>query len=153
LRSPRLLSASRCIVLAESGTGHWRLWQILRLLPSLRDWMLEPHLDASELLTRMAESARVLADAHSRWLDSSLLPTFDTVGRGQRGAQFVGLMPESLQPRGGAQVDDAVSQCLAGLVHGDLSPRRDELTVAIGQLRPSWTWADDMIAAALTMSG
>jgi hypothetical protein len=52
------LSASRCIVLAESSTGHWRLWQILRLLPSLRDWMLEPELDASELLTRVAESAR-----------------------------------------------------------------------------------------------
>lgn len=68
-------------------------------------------------------------------------------------AQFVGLMPDSVQPRGGAAVDDAVSLSLSGLVHGALAERREELTLAIGQLRPSWTWADDMIAAALTTAG
>src|SRR5262249_37756837 len=68
-----LLSPSRCIVLAAVGDNTWRLWQIVKLAPPLRAWLIEAaSLGADELLDRLAAAAATLGEAHARCADNRL---------------------------------------------------------------------------------
>ncbi len=78
-----VLSRHRCIVLAETGDGGWRLWQIVRAEPTLRMLGLR---ETDRLLERLAaERAR---------MDLPVECTPDTVGVSELNQPvFVGLLP------------------------------------------------------------
>ena len=147
-----LLSPSRCIVLADTGTGAWRLWQIVKLMPSLRAWLVDgATLAASDLLRRLATAAACLGEAHQRCIDTQLLPTLDTIGLGPHGPQFVSLVPGSLAiplPHS-SDIAGRVASALSRLLAVELAGRRGELAgwLEHGQWAPT-SW-DDVVAAAL----
>ena len=79
----RLLSSQRCLVLAETGDGRWRLWQLVRTEPSLLE-------RGDGDVTRLLTEAQRLNDE----LGAQLPCTLDSIGVGDGGrAIFVGLMP------------------------------------------------------------
>jgi len=149
-----LLSPSRCVVVAEAAPGIWRLWQIVKLTPPLRAWIVnavEPD-GADELFARLVEAAALLGDAHAQYAGTRLQPTLDTVGRGPRGAQFVALMPGPFSepaPRS----PDVVAQVrreLSQLIASELSAQRADLARAAGQAgaqRSPWT---EVVATAVS---
>jgi signal recognition particle receptor subunit beta len=90
-----LLSRGRCIVLAATGDGRFRLWQIVREEPSIRQLFigdgenLVPRLAARQLAT----ASRLLSDAQAACARHSIaLPcTLDTIGVSESGkAIYVG---------------------------------------------------------------
>jgi hypothetical protein len=147
-----LMSPSRCVVLAAAGSDAWRLWQIVKLVPPLRAWLIEAAaLDAGELLDRLAAAAATLGEAHARCADSRLLPTLDTIGRGARGAQFVALMPgpsAAPLPRP-TDVGGHIARELARMLAADLVERRAELAQRVTHRGTSPTPWDDIVAAAI----
>ncbi|MGN6106085.1 MAG: GTP-binding protein [Kofleriaceae bacterium] len=155
-----LLSPSRCIVLAETGDGAWRLWQIVRIAQSLRSWLVDSEgLGATELADRLARAAALLGEAHVRYGGTRFLPTLDSIGRGDRGPQYVWLMPrtaEASRPLAGDDIDASVARELAGLVSGELSERRAELVAsceavaARGRLEGRWA---QVVARAVFVAG
>lgn len=97
VHAPRLdlLSPGRCIVVADSGDGAWRLWQIVRVAPSLRRWLLDIA-DGSApgmLLDALSLAARTLFEGSIHPQSAGVPMTFETIGRGEQGAQIVSLMP------------------------------------------------------------
>ena len=149
-----LLSPSRCVVLAEAGGETWRLWQIVKLAPSLRAWLTEDdELEAGQLLGRLAEAAAVLGEAYTRCADTRLVPSLDTIGIGEHGAQFVSLMPSLTSgppaPRP-ADVTQPIARELARLLSAELLDRRAELAALAADRsfgHPPWA---DIVGAALT---
>lgn len=149
-----LLSPSRCVVLAEASAHSWRLWQIIRCAPSLRDWLVaDPDLPAPALLDRLAAAASALGGVTARSTASPLAPTLDTVGPG---AQFVARLPDpaGTPPLPIADIAGHVTSELAGLLANELARRRAELVEALteppapGSIGPAWRAA---IAAALAI--
>ena len=91
-----LLSSSRCIVLAETGDGGWRLWQVVRREPSLREVFVDRihGVDAPEVARRLASVSRLLAEAKYVCAATSLaLPcSLDTIGvSGAERPKYIGL--------------------------------------------------------------
>jgi hypothetical protein len=80
-------SKKRCLVVSEVAPGRWRLWQLVRHIPSLRD-RLEDDLDEQTAEKLCAAIAPACA-AHQ------LTCTFDTVGIDPTTTQpvFIGLAP------------------------------------------------------------
>ena len=111
-----LISPGRCIVVADAGNGFWRLWQIVRIAPSLRHWLLDMAYDADDaaLLDALSLAARTLYEASIHPKSAGLPMTFDSIGRGDRGAQFVGLMPDPESGFEDTQVPDP-DACLRNL--------------------------------------
>jgi hypothetical protein len=101
-----LLSTQRCIVLAETGDGRWRLWQIVRREPSLRELFgdgSEPVDPQGAAALRLASAGRRLAEARAMCAAAALpLPcSLDTIGISDVDRPiFVGLVPHE---RGGAE--------------------------------------------------
>ena len=149
-----LLTPSRCIVLAATGpsAGTWRLWQIVKLMPSLRAWLVDgATLAASDLFDRLATAAACLGEAHLRCIDTQLLPTLDTIGRGVNGPQFVSLMPGSLAvplPHT-SDIAGRVTSTLARLLATELAARRADLIRWLEQDPRTRTPWDDVVTAAL----
>lgn len=76
-------SPRRCIVLAETGTGAWRLWQIVRREPTLREMTID-----------VAMAERIVADAAASCARARVACTLDTIGlTATRRPVYVGLMP------------------------------------------------------------
>ena len=92
----RLLSHPRAIVVAATGRGTWRLWQIVRIRPTLRDSLALALgvVDAREVAIRFAEVGTLLVELNSRREEFPQLPpcTLDSVGPGDTHAEFVGLL-------------------------------------------------------------
>jgi signal recognition particle receptor subunit beta len=96
-----LLSDQRCIVLHDGGDGSWRLWQIVRLQPSLRRRILD-QLDGGDPIglarritaaTRLLHAAAALADATGLRLPC----TIDTIGEDElERPRYIGLVPGSV---------------------------------------------------------
>ena len=147
-----LISPARCVVLAEDGPTTWRLWQIVKLVPSLRAWLVDgAELGAGELHGRLITAARLLADAHRGCADTRLTVTLDSIGSGPTGAQFVALMPgPSAEPAPlPGDVPGRVTRELARMLAAELVERRAELAALIPRayLRdPPWS---DLVAAAI----
>lgn len=92
----RVLSTNRCIVLAATGQGTLRLWQIVRAERSLRDQLEQLDRCATdEAAARIVEVATLLCEMSARLADAQcVVPcTLDTVGTDDRGAVYIGLMP------------------------------------------------------------
>lgn len=90
-----LLSRQRCIALAETGDGRWRLWQVVMTLPSLRDHLEEAE-GATDVVHRLGAIGRAIAEARVASASSSLRPacTLDTIGLSELGqARHVGMVP------------------------------------------------------------
>jgi signal recognition particle receptor subunit beta len=149
-----LLSPSRCVVLAAAGAGSdsWRLWQIVKLAPTLRSWLVEAaSLDAGELLERLAGAAAALGDAHARCSDPRMVPALDTVGRGAHRAQFVALMPAASAappPRPG-DLTGHIAHELSRILVAELASRRAELADRIAHRTTRPTAWDELVAAAI----
>ncbi|HYR28837.1 MAG TPA: hypothetical protein VEU30_10250, partial [Thermoanaerobaculia bacterium] len=92
----RWLSAPRIVVLASSG-GMWRLWQIVKVVESLRDRVAQGE-DRSPrgVLRRLLDAGRVLlAAAESLPLAPCRLPITADLIRNVNGApQFIGYLPD-----------------------------------------------------------
>jgi len=147
-----LLSPPRCIVLADTGAGTWRLWQIVKLLPSLRAWLVDgAALTASELLGRLTAAAACLGDAHRRCVGTQLLPTLDTNGRAAHGPQFKSLIPGSLAiplPHT-SDIAGRVASALSRVLAVELAARRADLARWLEHVeRAPGSW-EDVVAAAL----
>jgi len=147
-----LLSPPRCIVLADTGAGTWRLWQIVKLLPSLRAWLVDgAALTASELLGRLTAAAACLGDAHRRCVGTQLLPTLDTIGRAAHGPQFISLIPGSLAiplPHT-SDIAGRVASALSRVLAVELAARRADLARWLEHVeRAPGSW-EDVVAAAL----
>ena len=97
-----VISPSRCIVLADSGVRSWRLWQIVRAEPALRDAvdaaLARPGRDA--VVAGLAHVAQLLLEADEKLARMPLaLPcTIDTIGASAGSAVYIGLMPEPGAP-------------------------------------------------------
>jgi len=148
-----LISPSRCVVLAEDGRASWRLWQIVKLAPSLRAWLAEgAALDAGKLLGRLTTAAVLLADAHTRCADTRLAVTLDSIGSGATGAQFVALMPG---PDAGrrplpADVPALITRELSRMLAAELVERRGELAAVIERAHVQHRPWSDVVADAIT---
>jgi signal recognition particle receptor subunit beta len=80
-----VLSRRRCIVLAETGDGRWRLWQIVRREASLRQ--------LTAVAPALAERMLGEASAACAQAAPSLPVTLDTIGAELERPVYVGLMP------------------------------------------------------------
>lgn len=126
-----VLSAQRCIVLADTGDGLVRLWQIVRTEPSLSDGLRDAAADLDEdaLLAATSEAARLLGEVAAQEGASGLPLSFDTVGRADDGARFVGLFPSTTCPP--TDPSRLVAEALARALTGPLGDRVDDLTAAV----------------------
>jgi len=116
------ISPRRCIVLADDGSGGWRLWQLVRAERSLReivDGVLRtPTREA--VVAGLRNAARLLLDADTR---TSRLPlrlpcTLDSTGVSDGVAVYIGLMPDAGEPIAGPRPH----RDLLGLLRGALEP-------------------------------
>jgi signal recognition particle receptor subunit beta len=94
----RWLSAPRVVVLATSGEGEWRLWQIVRAEETLRDLIVAGIDDSSPegLLRRLLDAGRLLLTAtESLAMASCRLPLrIDTIGAPRGIPLYVGFLPD-----------------------------------------------------------
>lgn len=83
-------SKKRCLVVSEVAPGRWRLWQLVRHIPSLRDRLED---DADRLDEATAE--KLCAAIAPACAEHRLTCTFDTVGIDPTTTQpvFIGLAP------------------------------------------------------------
>lgn len=132
-----LLSIHRCIVLAWTGQGTWRLWQIVRAERPLRDRLNDiGRCTTEEAAARILEAASLLCDIGARMQQAPChLPcTLDTIGRGERGPVYVGLMP--VEPRTGpiSNVPYGIGWELGLILRNALRERRDDVMSAIARV-------------------
>lgn len=122
------LSRQRCIALAETGDGHWRLWQVVRDEPSLRAMLDErPH----ELARWLGTSLRVIGEARTAWPDNALPCSIDTLGVSEIGGpRYVGLVPAPGASDPEADDERAMRE-IAALVRARSSPALDEVRRAL----------------------
>ncbi len=145
-----LLSPQRCIVVAEANDAEWRLWQIVRAGPSL----LESLRDAAEsndgvvVLDALASAARALARAAMEPAAAGLSLTLESVGLGERGAQYVGLMPRLDETGEPPRARDAgfVRAELEAVFGALLWDRRVALRDALRRWRTDDGWATEVAA-------
>lgn len=94
-----VVSPHRCIVLASTGDGRWRLWQIVRAEESLRDRVerASSESEPAEVIDSLCETAQLLVDVNERIAESpcDLPVSLDTIGACDESGMYIGLMPES----------------------------------------------------------
>jgi signal recognition particle receptor subunit beta len=131
-----LLSDNRCIVLATTGQGTWRLWQIVRAERSLREKLTDIETCSTpEAAARIVEAATLLCEIGSRMQTApcSLPCTLDTVGCGDRGPVYVGLMPIEPLPNPGADLTFGIGSQLGLILRDTLHDRRLDVLSAIAR--------------------
>lgn len=132
----RVLSTPRCIALASDGQGRWRLWQVLRIRPSLRDRLAATldERDPASVADVLVDAAVRLAGIHEgmRACPAALELSLDTVGVWSRETVYVGLVPSA-----GVSLDpfDALILRLLGPILRDWTHVGDEVARALGRLR------------------
>jgi hypothetical protein len=131
-----LLSDNRCIVLATTGQGTWRLWQIVRAERSLREKLggIE-HCTTAEAAARIVEAATLLCEIGMRMQSApcSLPCTLDTVGYSDRGPVYVGLMPMEPLANPGTDLTFGIGSQLGSIVREKLRDRRLDVLSAIAR--------------------
>jgi signal recognition particle receptor subunit beta len=131
-----LLSDNRCIVLATTGQGTWRLWQIVRAERSLRERLTDlERCSTPEVAARIVEAATLMCDLGLRMQAApcSLPCTLDTVGCGDRGPVYVGLMPMEPLANAGADLTFGIGSQLGSIVRDTLHERRFDVLSAIAR--------------------
>jgi signal recognition particle receptor subunit beta len=138
-----LLSRRRCIVLAETGDGAFRLWQVMRHEPSLRNLFFDDfgELDPSSAARLLMVAGRLLTEAKDVCAEASLpLPcTLDTIGVSELDTPvFVGLVPHA--PRVGEDIGmgaEGIANELASLVSERPAQERAHLREAVRYGQPA----------------
>lgn len=127
-----IVSPRRCIVLAATGDGRWRLWQIVRAEESLRERVERTSSAEPEVvIDSLRLVAQTLVDVHTRLADApcDLACSLDTVGACDASGMFIGLMPETATeprvPRLPASL--LLANELGPMLQLDLAERRDDL--------------------------
>lgn len=145
-----VVSPRRCIVLAATGDGSWRLWQIVRAESSLRDHAAgaasEPTPDLA--VFRLCETARLLVDFHARVeaMPCALPCGLDTVGQTDARAVYIGLMPEiGAVDRDDRSAAELVESELGPVVELDLASQRDALGTALQRIPQRFGHADVVV--------
>ncbi|HKU42695.1 MAG TPA: GTPase domain-containing protein [Polyangiales bacterium] len=131
-----LLSVNRCIVLANTGQGTWRLWQIVRAERPLRDRLNDIQLcSTTEAAIRIVEVATQLCEIGTRMRSApcNLPCTLDTVGWGERGPVYVGLMPMEPVTIPVADLTFGIGSQLGSIVRDRLQDRRSDVLAAIAR--------------------
>lgn len=131
------LSKQRCLALAETGDGRWRLWQVVREGSSLRDALAAAGEDPDLLARALARASRLLLEARSgRGSDALRLPwSLDTIGATEVGRPiFVGRAPEA-PGDDDLPDDDRIASELAAVVRSRAAGRIDEVSAAIRRAR------------------
>lgn len=99
----RWFSAPRAIALAPTDQGSWRLWQVVRAEPSLRDLLAHGIQDGSPaaLLRRLLDVGRILLAATEflALAPCRLSLTIDTVGAQDGQPRYVGFLPDPMLVR------------------------------------------------------
>lgn len=139
-----VLSPTRCIVIADSGEGGWRLWQIVRAETSLRDAIDEAfdERDNDKLIGALARIAQLLIEAEDKLAATplALACTLDSIGESTSeagGAVYLGLMPEdgaSTEPRPRRGRDALIDGELAPAIESDLRDRGIELAQVMARV-------------------
>jgi signal recognition particle receptor subunit beta len=151
------ISSRRCIVLADDGNHAWRMWQIVRAETSLReaaDHALR-EVASEPLLARLGKVAHLLVEADEKLANLTIvLPcNLDTIGSSERGATYIGLMPDaaaaSTQPRPCSDPHALLRSQLEPAIAADLRMRGLELKHVLARLPAAFLPAEG-IAPALT---
>lgn len=125
------LSSGRTVILADAGSGRFRLWQLVRVSPSLREHLLSAFSsEGSDALARelLAAAIHLLRARQSfRGADTSLPCTLWTVsGDLHRHPTFVGLMPKpGANPREEASAESLLAREFRPLFYHLKSERAD----------------------------
>lgn len=94
-----VVSPHRCIVLAATGDGMWRLWQIVRAEESLRDLVerASTETEPETVIDSLCQTAQLLVEVNEKLAEAPCeLPcSLDTVGACDASGMYIGLMPES----------------------------------------------------------
>lgn len=119
-----LLSPDRALLLASAGPSQYRLWQLVRIFPSLRERLLEDVFEPPRLAEVLLDVGKQLVNARLEVarVGVNLRCTLWTIGEGEQGRpMFVGLMPS---PR-----DVAAPELeWRPLIHRELAPTLRELS-------------------------
>lgn len=94
----QVVSPHRCIVLAATGDGRWRLWQIVRAEESLRDLVERASSGEPDIVVdSLWHTAQLLVQVNEKLAEAPCeLPcSLDTVGVCDASGIYIGLMPES----------------------------------------------------------
>jgi signal recognition particle receptor subunit beta len=94
------ISPDRALMLASAGPSQFRLWQLVRIFPSLRERLLSEIRGADELSANLYELACRLVEARQEVakLGINLKCSLWTIGENESGRPvFVGLMPSRQQ--------------------------------------------------------
>lgn len=150
-----MLSPNRALVLADTGLGTFRLWQLVREIPPLRAWIVEQAgASLRALYRRLVDAAALLGEAINRYAATRLRPDLDTFAwtRDRVEGVFVGFVPtpqdelapapEDLQPFVAAQ--------LAEVLANDLAPRCRELASHVVELWLGLTPWDSVVSSAIS---
>jgi signal recognition particle receptor subunit beta len=137
-----LLSGPRCVALAETGDGGYRLWQVLRREPSLRDLFLDESsaMDAASAARLLAIASRLLTQAKAVCAVGAFpLPcNLDTVGVSELNrCSYVGLVPHAPFPDPGAGTVEAVASELASLLRDRPANERAHVRAAVQATHPT----------------
>jgi signal recognition particle receptor subunit beta len=125
----RWFSSPRTIVLASSGAGAWRLWQIVKVGESLREQLARAtDKSPAALLRGLLDAGRLLLSA-TEWLTLApcRLPiTIDTIGASNDGPLYVGFVPDPFlarpsQPIAAADRPTLIRRELSALASAELA--------------------------------
>jgi signal recognition particle receptor subunit beta len=131
-----VLSIQRCVVLASTGQGTWRLWQIVRAEKPLRDRFRDiARCSNHEAAARIIEAASILCEvgARIRAAPCNLPCTLDTVGYAEHGPVYVGLMPMEMAEEPTADVSYAIGSQLGSILRNSLRDRRSEVLAEVAR--------------------
>ena len=132
-----LLSRRRCLVLAETGDGKSRLWQIVRKESSLRNLLGDGDGDAQDVARRLANASRLLAEAQALCANRALplCCTLDTIGVSELNQPvYVGLVGDAILETPPRISAEAVAKDLAALVRDRPLDRRAEVRDALSRV-------------------
>lgn len=134
-----VLSSQRCVVLARDGDVGWRLWQIMRRRPSLRERLAArlDERDAGALALLFVDTAvRLIGlDERARHIaHSPLRVNLDTAGVVDGATQYVSVLQEGATEDEPARV--VIEREFAPVLR-DWYPRRTELIMALRRARLS----------------
>jgi signal recognition particle receptor subunit beta len=129
-----ILSRQRCIALAATGDGRWRIWQLVRAQPSLREAHAEglAATDPQGAARALATASRLLVGA-ARMCQAAGLRlecSMDSIGVVGDRPVYVGLMPRGREA-GERPDEERVTRDLASLLDGVPRAERPGLRVAI----------------------
>jgi signal recognition particle receptor subunit beta len=104
-------SPQRCLVLAETGTGTWRLWQVVEVAESLRRRLAQHLVDTDPIAAARAllAAAAGLREARHRFAAEPCLPCrLGAIGRLHARVVYAGLLPPAswIAPPGEYGADD-----------------------------------------------